>query len=195
MNLPDDRRMLRLLTTSIGAAVWGVLVLGYYGLYHVPLHNRESEHRERIANLSVLLNDNTNVHAMHRQLRETKTHLEDQIAGIRRRIPISPLEAQFLSETTKLASQHRVIIDNFRRQEIASFKDYSEVDVVISGRGSYSSVCQFLHGVNQLERLSTVRSMSLKRSDVEGVYPFEVVYSLQFGIQTDLEPPAEEQPL
>ncbi len=193
-SLPKDRHLLRLLSTSVGAVLWGSLLLGYYALFHVPLHRHEDEQLARIADLRVLLHNNTNVHTSHRTLREAMHKLQNQITEVRQRIPGSPLEGEFLSEATRLALEEQIIIETFHRQNMTTFSDYSEVDVVLQGRGSYASICRFLFRVSELDRMSTVRSMTIERDGAEDSYPFKVVYSLQYGIKTDLGTLPQENP-
>jgi Tfp pilus assembly protein PilO len=189
---PKDRRFLRLTTASVGAALWGALLLGYYGFVYCPLRDHQSSQRVRIEELQTLLRNNANVHTAHRELRGTVTELEEQIAAVRRRIPNEPLEATFLSDATSVAEQEQLQIENFRRLAIDTFPDYSEVDVVINGRGSYASICRFMHRVSQLDRLSTVRRLTIESNNTTAPhYPFEVVYSLQFGMQSAIAPKKE----
>ena len=192
-SLPKDRHLLRLLSTSVGAVLWGSMLLGYYALFHVPLHRHEDEQLAKIADLQVLLHNSSNVHTTHRTLREAMNSLQNQITEVRRRIPNSPLEGEFLSDATRLALEEHISIETFHRQNMTSFSDYSEVDVVLQGRGSYASICRFLFRVTELDRMSTVRSMTIERDAVEDMYPFKVVYSLQFGIKTDLGPLEQEK--
>lgn len=195
MSLPNNRHFVRLTTTTVGAVVWVALLAGFYVLVHCPLHSREKQQEERIEHLQKLLAIDSNVHTAHRELRKRVEELNAKIDTIRRRIPVRPLEETFLSHTTDIAKEERLAIGNFRREDSKDFPDYSEVDVVISGQGSYGSICRFLHRVSQLERLSTVRKLSIESDADDGNYPFEVIYSLQFGMQTAVDAKQGEEVL
>jgi Tfp pilus assembly protein PilO len=160
-------------------------------LVHCPLAHLEAQQQLHVDELQTLLLENANVHSTHRELRETVTTLDSQIAAVRRRIPNEPLEATFLSDATSIAQEEELLIDNFRRLSIERLPEYSEVDVVISGRGSYAGICRFIDRVSQLARLSTVRRCSIKTDVSATSYPFEVVYSLQFAMQSAKQPAAE----
>lgn len=179
---PKDRRLLRLTTAAVGAALWGMLLIGFYALVHGPLQRLEESQVRRIDELQILLHDNENVHISHRTLRATLTEMQEQIDAVRRRIPTDSLEAIFLSDATSIAKQEGLQIEDFRRLAVENLADYSEVSVVVHGRGTYASICRFLHRVSQLDRLSTVRRLAIA-SDSAQPYPFEVVYSLQFGMR------------
>lgn len=187
-SIHNNRHLIRLSTMSIGAAICVALLVGFYILVHRPLNSREQNQKQRIAHLQQLLAVDSNVHAAHRQLRREADELNAQIATIRERIPVSPLEETFLSHTNNIAKEEQLAIGNFRRAKTKDFPDYSEVDVVISGQGSYASICRFLYRVSRLERLSTVRQLSIESNPGSNEYPFEVIYSLQFGMHTDVEP-------
>ena len=183
----NDRQLLRVSVAAVGAALWGGMLLGYYSCVYVPLHAREHAQQARIEELRDLLQDNVNVHTTHQELRATVEELEAQIATIRRRIPAEPLEATFLSEATSIAHEEQLQIDDFSRLSIGTFPNYSEVDVVLQGEGSYASICRFVHRVSQLDRLSTVRQLSIESDLDENRYPFEVVYSLQFAMASAMD--------
>ncbi len=183
----NDRQLLRASFAAIGAALWGGMLLGYYGCVYSPLHAREDAQQARIGELRNLLQNNVNVHTTHHELRAAVEELEGQIATIRRRIPDEPLEATFLSEATSIAHEEQLRIDDFGRLSIETFPNYSEVDVVLQGEGSYTSICRFVHRVSQLDRLSTVRQLSIESDLDENRYPFEVVYSLQFAMTSAID--------
>ena len=147
---PNNRRLLRISVAVAGGALWGMILLGYYSLVHCPIELRGEAQRDRINKLQVELNDNSNVYATNRKLKSTLGDLQEQIDTIRRRVPNEPLEAQFLSDATTIAEEERLDIIDFHRQAIDNFADYSEVEVVIRGQGSYDSICRFLDRVNKL---------------------------------------------
>ena len=190
--ISNNRHLIRITTTSMGAVIWIALLVGFYVMVHKPLHSREQHQEQRIAHLQKLLAIDGNVHAAHRDLRLRAVELNSQISTIRNRIPVSPLEETFLSNTNNIAKEEQLAIGNFRRDKTKSFPDYSEVDVVISGHGTYASICRFLYRVSQLERLSTVRQLSIESDSANPEYPFEVIYSLQFGMQTEVKPDQKE---
>lgn len=182
--LPLDRRVLRLLLTTGGAVAWGLMLGGFYLGVHGTLRQRHEAQHGRIEALEVLLRDHAQVHAQHRRLTGKLQGLNSQIETIRRRVPSTPMEADFLSTASTIAEEERVAIQDFRRESTLEYEDYSEATVVIRGTGSYASLCRFLDRIGKLERVSTVRKMSLKSGVRDSGYPFEVTYALQFRMQT-----------
>ncbi len=168
----------------VGGALWGMMLLGYYGLVHRPLVSSSSARQVRINTLERQLQGHTNVQASHQQLQAKLRELRSQIDTIRRRVPDHSLVAEFLSDATRIAQEGQLAIHHYRRNATHQFDDYSEVEVMIQGHGSYESICRFLHQVNQLDRLSTIRQMEIELSTDSNRYPFEVHYALQFGMKT-----------
>ena len=180
----DDQSLLRIATGLAGGVLWGLLILGYYGFIHRPIEHRSHDQQSEISQFKIQLKSYTNIYATNHQLKESLQHLRDQIATVHRRLPNAPREANFLSNTTRIAEDEQLNIIDFQRGEITEYDDYSEVKVVIRGQGSYPSVCRFLDRVNKLERLSTVSQMTIDSTSNSEGYPFEVHYALQFGMKT-----------
>jgi len=180
----QDRRVLRLAVALVAGALWGGMLLAFFGLVQKPLYQRQAWQRQRIEELETSLQDLANVYTAHEELAQTLDGLQSQIATIRRRVPADALEATFLSVATAIAEEEQLDIDNFRRIAITNFDEYSEAKVEISGAGHYAGICRFLDRVSSLERLSTVRQMSVQSSRDTNAYPFDVVFALQFGMQT-----------
>lgn len=189
--LPQDRRVLRLAVALGAGALWAAMLLGFLALVQKPLYQRQAWQRQRIEELETSLQDLAHVYTAHEQLTQTMEQLQSQIATIRRRVPADALEATFLSVATAIAEEEQLDIDNFRRIAITNFDEYSEAKVEISGAGHYAGICRFLDRVNSLERLSTVRQMSVETSRDNRAYPFDVVFALQFGMKTKASASAE----
>lgn len=182
--LPQNRRILRLAVALAAGALWAVMVVGFLGLVQRPLQSRQAWQRQRIEQLEARLEDLADVYTAHEELTQTLGELQSQIATVKKRVPPDALEAKFLSEATAIAEDELLDIHNFRRVVITDFENYSEAHVEISGAGNYAGICRFLDRVNRLERLSTVRKMSIESDRDTEAYPFGVVFALQFGMQT-----------
>lgn len=177
---PQDRRLLRLTTAAVGGALLGAMVLGFYTFVHCPLHAKADWQRHRIDYLEKELSYTSAVNKAHRKLTAGLEDLHEQIKTVHRRVPDGPFEAEFLSSVTAIATRQGVEIKNFRHTDEVEFDEYSELVVSISGVGGFENVCRFLDQVNSLDRLSTVRRLSIRSTDDKNLYPVEVTYALQF---------------
>lgn len=130
------------------------------------------------------LSDGPNLRRQHAERQQQLQALLERVELVNRRIPDQAREGEFLSDLTRLASEHGVSIEDFRRGAISDTGTHSVVNVSVKARGGHAGVCGLVDAVANLPRLAELTRVQIdSQSDASG-YPVQLTYALYYGIAT-----------
>ncbi len=89
----------------------------------------------------------------HRQLQ--------QLTGM---VPERPSESEFLAQLSDLAKEAGVQLLQFEPQSSFERDSYREISIRCSAQAPYAALCQFLHELNSLPRLTDVTRLIIRQS-------------------------------
>lgn len=96
-------------------------------------------------------------------------------------IPETPQESRFLAQLSQLAESACLQISDFRPGPVEDDEALKRIEVRLSGAGSYICLCDFLHGLHSLPRLTHVSELAISPINEEGVYPISMSLAIFFA--------------
>ena len=116
------------------------------------------------------------------QLKEYLREMERRFEEAVTRIPETARETEFLGQLTELAAQSGLKMRDFRPGNVVERLGYQELAISISADADYSSLCRFLHGLRNLDRLCQVASLNVNdNSGSSGDYPVIMTVAVFFA--------------
>jgi len=167
-----------------GAAVVGLVIVGFALTVYFPIASQHEGHVQRIEQLDQLLGQSRNVQKDHRRLRAELAAMQEAVASTRSRLPQEALEAEFVIKASKLAKKAGLQVIDYRQQPASTHATHSKTEVRFNCRGSYASVCHFLKGVSQLARLTKISKLDMQSATDSESYPFQVTFDLYYGVHS-----------
>jgi len=133
-----------------------------------PLDAKIGELDGRGIELQAALENAPAVRAEHERLRRALAATEAAAAGLEKRVPDEPLEAEFLSQAAHAASQAGLQISDYRPGAVRTTRQCSLMEIQLTCQGPYRSLCDFLDRLAALPRLSQVERMEITAAGPEG---------------------------
>ena len=154
-----------------------------YSLLHAPTMHAIADRSARIEELRLSLQNASVVREQHRKVSEKLHEVTTRIAEVQRRVPQDANAGEFLKEVTQLASAERLVIKDFSPEQPADKNGYAEMEVTLTGEGSFASICGFVDRLAKLKRLSKVKNLTLSAVDFGREYPMRATLVIYFGLQ------------
>jgi Tfp pilus assembly protein PilO len=87
--------------------------------------------------------------------------LSEQLADVKRRLPSSAKEAEFLAQLSALAEHSGVRLKNFRPGQVANGPSLNTCEVQLSLVGPFASICKLFDGLAEVPRFLSVARVAL----------------------------------
>lgn len=153
-----------------------------YVVFYAPKTEATEETKHRIAELELALDRAPAIQREHTQLSERLREMEERIESLHRRVPQEARDSEFLSSLTTLAEEVGVEFTDLAPSLPQKKPGYSQMEIAISGRAGYESLCRFLDGIGRLPRLVKVLGLNVRHdSNGAGVYPVTVRLAIYYG--------------
>ena len=183
-NDPDRKiDLLGWLLHGVGLAVAILLVAAAYIAIVLPIDRELAELSEREAQLQQLLNRSDQIRADRKNLKMELASARGRIQKMERSIPREPSEADFLAQIAEAAGQVGLQIEDYRPGDSTQERNYSRMEVLLSGNGSYGSICDFLERVQRFPRLSRIIHFEVSALDNVDRYPFKLTLAVFFDVR------------
>jgi Tfp pilus assembly protein PilO len=154
-----------------------------YSLVHAPTAKTIAKTTLRIDELALSVENAPLIRDQHRKVSESLEEVESRIAAVQRRVPRHADGGAFLRQVTNIADAEKLSIKDFHPETPSAKAGYAEMQVTLKGRGSYASICGFIHELNKLTRLSKVKDLTLSATDGAAEYPMTATLIIYFGLQ------------
>jgi Tfp pilus assembly protein PilO len=142
-----------------------------------------TERASRIEELTLSLQNAPVVREQHQKVSNKLREVATRIADVQQRVPPDANAGEFLKQVTQLASAENVAIKDFSPGQPQSKGSYAEMEVTLSGSGSFASICSFVDRLARLKRLSKVKNLTLSASDDPNNYPMTATLVIYFGLK------------
>ena len=165
---------------GVGSALLVGIGLALELLVIAPMRQHSEEDRVEIEQLEQRVALEGKIRREFRELRAALKAQKQKQRGFRERLPSDPLEAEFLAQVARLAEEVGLNVRDYRPGQVTPRGDYAEVDIELSGEGSYESICRFLYGLSQIPRLSSLAGLEIQAGSEEPLYPIRMNFSAYF---------------
>ncbi len=181
-NLPTGVLYTLAIVCAVGASALA------YTIIHRPLNDWRRGVIRRGDIVRAQLSDGARLRRQHAEHQQQLEALLQRVELVNRRIPEEAREGEFLSDLTRLADEHGVAIEDFRRGATSETQTHSVVSVSVKARGGHAGVCGLVDAVANLPRLAELTQIQIDaKSAASDDYPVQLTYALYYGMAT---PPA-----
>ncbi len=176
-----------------GTGMLTIVVCGvvFYFVVYAPLESRREQDEERARHVQRLIEDADDVFAEHERMSAAVDKFADRAASVRRRIPDDPNETEFLKTVTQAAKDTGLEIRDYRRGRVEAKERHWQLEITVSGAGTYESICRFLDRIEAMPRITKVKTLAITSSAQSEVYPADITFVLYFGLQQESAPAKE----
>jgi Tfp pilus assembly protein PilO len=184
MHIPDDetRRFGRLLHYG-GVLITVVCATFGYSFLHAPSVEAITATSSQIDELMQSVQNAPIIRQQHRIVSDKLRDVTTRIANVRRRVPKEPDAGEFLKQVTQLASEQKLAIKDFHPEKPETRNGYAEMQVKLTGEGSFGSICTFMDQLNKLARLSKIKDLTLTSETDATEYPMTATLVIYFGLR------------
>ncbi|MFN0195858.1 MAG: type 4a pilus biogenesis protein PilO [Planctomycetaceae bacterium] len=163
------------LLVTIGLVVLAIGVVG------TPMDRRQTQLQAQIVNLESLLGERHVVERMNESLQSDVDRRVGEWDGLLSRIPLEPQESDFLAALTELAGKSQLNVEFFSPGVTHSREKFQEMDVELQATGNYSSICQFLNGLNTMPRICNISKLEINSlAQIPGHYTVQISLRILF---------------
>ena len=136
---------------------------------------------QRIAQLETLLVKSPRVRQENRAFHAELASLRHSVEETQRRLPHELREHEFVEQVRQVASQSGIELGDYQMGMISELESYSQAELTFQCKGSYASICQFLHEIDHLARITEISNLQIESADNFHSYPLQVTFVLYFG--------------
>jgi Tfp pilus assembly protein PilO len=166
---------------ACGLAVAGALFCAVYVPAIGALRSEQARIEDDISSARRLLDSAEDLRREHRDLSSQEGQAEARTEQLLARIPHAPQESEFLAHVARLAQDAPLSLKDFRPSESKSHDRFSEMEIQLSAEGSYTGICRFLTGLENLPRLCSISRLSIdSERGSNGNYPVELTLMIYF---------------
>jgi Tfp pilus assembly protein PilO len=187
----ETRRFGRLLHYA-GVLVMVVCTTAGYSFLHAPAVHSIVETSNQIDELMLSVENAPIIRQQHRLVSAKLEEVTTRIANVQRRVPQAADEAEFLHQVSQLASEEKLSIKEFNPEKPETKNGYVEMQVRLTGEGSFGSICKFVDHLNKLARLSKIKDLTLSSETDATEYPMTATLVIYFGLSGNDAEPAQE---
>lgn len=152
----------------------------------VPLMQQNSDVVAREQKLRKVLDLEDSVVQENERLTQILIEADQKIQSLLDRIPNVARESDFLGQITTLAREVGVEIMNYHPGQISPKTEYHEMTLTLTSQGSYEGVCNFLHRLHSLPRLSRANNMSILPVPGSHTYSLDMTLTIYFSPTSQL---------
>jgi Tfp pilus assembly protein PilO len=187
----ETRRFGRLLHYA-GVLATVVCATAEYSFLHAPAVDAIAETSARIDEVVQSVQNAPVIRDQHRIVSAKLREVTTRIANVQARVPQGADDGEFLKQVTELAQKEKLAINDFHHEKPEAKNGYAEMQVSVQGVGSFSSICEFIDGLNKLARLSKVKDLTLSAEDAAAEYPISATLVIYFALTGDDAEPVKE---
>lgn len=134
--------------------------------------------------------------ASTREIKLRSDELESEMDRILAGVPTEPRESEFLGQISELVQGTSLKFDEFRPAGTKEAGQYRQLEVLMSGVGTYKDICRFLAGLENLPRLCRVSRLDIEAPDEpygeENRYPVSMTLVIFYAPPDALNPETDE---
>ena len=152
----------------------------YFGVFKSIQAGRDSAGM-RVEIFKAKLTEASSIRTRYTASQGELERLQESVSEVKQKVPDSPNEGEFLANVSKLASQHEIQIEDFRRLDSQLETDTPHITIFIEGQGSHQGICNFLESIHHLPRIALLTQLTIDPTIDNELYPIQLKYNLYFA--------------
>lgn len=162
-------------------AVTTIVLSAIYVAAVYPIDRQLTDAIRESRELEQLIRQTSDVALKHQTLTAELEQSELATAALLQRIPTAPRESDFLAHVCELADRTGMTVANYHPGLIETRENHHEMEVRLSTRGEYASVCKFLEQVDHLPRLCRLTQLEVSTIPTEEKLAVDLSFRLYFA--------------
>ncbi|MEO1497072.1 MAG: type 4a pilus biogenesis protein PilO [Planctomycetota bacterium] len=147
-----------------------------------PITSWRADLGERTRQLQTALRDGPSLRRNHAALSEQFSGLMTRVEDVMKAMPDEPRDDEFLADISRLAIEHGVQIDDFRRGAVTENDTHAAVTVMLSVQTPYRGLCGLIHAIDELPRLAELEELRVESEAYTERYPVTLHYTLYYAL-------------
>lgn len=166
----------------------------FYGGVYAPWRRDYFDYAQGIQKVSGLTARRQAISHTHRQTVERLATLTTAAEETRKRMPLELSAGEFVEQSTRLAAELGLEVQQFDTGVPQVTEDYATIDVTCRLVGSFASLCRYFSAVDHLPQISKVSQLDLTRSSDPAAYPAQVTFQLYYQVDPHDKDPQRGTP-
>lgn len=169
--------------TGVFACAVAMASLAFFAI-NGPLTEWRQDISRRVELVQARLSEGPALRRHHAEQQKELDNLLASVEQVNNRLPSQPREGEFLADLTRLADEHAVSIEDFRRGQTVESDTHSLVTVTVTAEGPHGGICAVVGAVSTLPRLAELTHLEVHPSERDGIYDLQMAYALYYGMAT-----------
>jgi Tfp pilus assembly protein PilO len=178
---PETVRFGRLLHYA-GVAITLLCATAAYNYLFTPIEKDIFDVSMRIDELSESSRNAPAIRSEHAKLSGRLKDIAARYTALQGRVPGSAESGSFLKYVSDIARQQDLSISDFQPGKSVEGDGFTAMEVVLSGRGSFASICTFFDRLSKVARLSKVKDLNVTVAEDNPKYPMKTTLVIYFGL-------------
>jgi type IV pilus assembly protein PilO len=145
-----------------------------------PANEHLAQERAKMETMTAKLNELEQATAAAKDLADQLQKIEEAIEAFESKLPPSSEIHTVLEDVTLIAQRHGLNPKSIRTQNNKNNRGYIEQPLAMELHGNFNSYYAFLLELEQLDRITKIRELELKKSEREGQTEATFVMSIFF---------------
>lgn len=164
-----------------------LMLLGVHVYVFGSLRRESSRLDSQISTAADYYDQESMITARHTTLQSTLIDRQNRLEDLLTRIPESPRESEFLAQLTQLARSSGMTISRYTPGQSREETTHADLEVSLSARASYESICRFFDGLADLQRLCHVTRLKIVAPE-----PGQLTYPVDMTLRIFFTPSVSE---
>lgn len=147
---------------ALGGAGTLLLSLAFYFFLHQPLSIAVEDYKAQAAKNAREVTVIANFQNAHLNFKEYQAEIAQREKRVFGYLPADMGQAEFILAIERLALRHKMQLETISPQKLVAGKDALCLPIKVGLTGSYFGLLKFLRGLQDGERLVSIRNMSVK---------------------------------
>ncbi|HEY4232536.1 MAG TPA: type 4a pilus biogenesis protein PilO [Lacipirellulaceae bacterium] len=178
---PETVRFGRLLHYG-GVAITLLCGAAAYAYLFTPIERDIFDVSVRIDELTESSRNASAIQGEHEKLSGRLKDIAARYASLQGRVPGSAEAGSFLKYVSDIARQENLSISDFQPARSVEGDGFTAMEVMLSGRGSFASICTFFDRLSKVTRLSKVKDLTVTTAEDGNEYPMKTTLVIYFGL-------------
>lgn len=181
MNAAETRKRVSALNRNCNVTGTGLTVLLLVGLYVFAFRPILAD-SARVGKLESatqeFLDTSDDITRETRESQSQSATLDQELTRILAGVPESANESEFLGQLATLADGSGLKLGQFRPGQTTQKDTYRQLEIELTGQGTYPAICRFLSGLKDLDRLCRLETLNISSNDSAGTAPYPIRMTL-----------------